>query len=833
MWEKKILHLLFDRIILRHPYLTILVLFLIIAPLAYSIRDFKLDASAETLVLENDEDLKYERIISSRYGKQTFLVVTFTPEGDLFSSNNLQVLASLRDDLKTLENETSVISILDVPLLQSPPLKLSELTSELPTLSSPQTNIRLAINELSQSPLYQNLLLSEDAKTTAILVNFENDTKYLELLSRKNELVRKQASGLLTVADRSELKRVKHEFDMHRDKRRKQSHNTIEEIRNIMTKYQKDGELFLGGLSMIADDMITYIKDDLKIFGVGVLLFLILALGGIFRRLRWIFLPMICCLVSVICMIGLLGWFGWEVTVVSSNFISLQIIITLAIIIHLIVKYREQAFKFPQKSNNLLILNSLILKFNPCLFTVLTTIAGFASLVFCKILPVINFAWMMITGLIVSLLLTFLLFPAILILLPKEKLRSRKPSHFSFTLILARFTDKNEVLIIIVSIAVLVLSFMGITKLKVENSFINYFKKDSEIYQGLKLIDRSLGGTTSLDVIVDFDNADSSSKHAEIAMGQDDFFDEFEELELAENEDKYWFTAKKVKDIKKVHNYLRDFPETGKVLSMASTISIAEQLNKNKPLDSFELALLYNETPEKFKDLLLKPYISVEHSQSRFWVRIIDSKEELRRDKLLKTIKSDLTKKLGFKQENVQLTGLLVLYNNMLQSLFDSQIKTLSITILIVTMMFFLLFKSFKIAFLAMIPNILPISVVLGIMGWFNIPLDMMTITIAAIGIGIAVDDTIHYIHHFKVELSTDYDYKKTMYRCHGSIGFAMYYTTITIIIGFSILTFSNFIPNIYFGLLTGLTMLVALFADLTLLPVLLIIFKPFGKNVR
>jgi predicted RND superfamily exporter protein len=440
---------------------------------------------------------------------------------------------------------------------------------------------------------------------------------------------------------------------------------------------------------------------------------------------------------------------------------------------------------------------------------------------------------MMISGLIVSLLLTFLFFPAILILLPKEQLKTHKQPRFSFTLILAKFTDKREILIIIISFVVLVLSFIGITKLKVENSFINYFKKDSEIYQGLKLVDRSLGGTTPLDVILDFNNKDNSSNHHDADIEQDDFFDEFDELELAENEDQYWFTAQKIKDIKKVHNYLHDLPETGKVLSMASTISIAELLNKNKPLDSFELALLYNETPDKFKDLLLKPYVSVEHSQSRFWVRIIDSKEGIRRDQLLKTIRSDLTQKLGFKKENVHLAGMLVLYNNMLQSLFDSQAKTLAITTLILTLTFLLLFKSLKIALLAMIPNMLPISVVLGIMGWFNIPLDMMTITIAAIGIGIAVDDTIHYIHNFKMEISKDFNYKQTMYRCHSSIGYAMYYTTVTIIIGFSILAFSNFIPNIYFGLLTGLTMLVALIADLTLLPVLLIKFKPFGNNIR
>jgi predicted RND superfamily exporter protein len=600
-----------------------------------------------------------------------------------------------------------------------------------------------------------------------------------------------------------------------------------------MDKYRGDAELFLGGVSMIADDMITFVKNDLKVFGLGVMGLLILTLGIIFRRIRWICLPMLCCVVSVVCMIGLLGRLGWEVTVVSSNFISLQLILTMAIAIHLIVRYRELVVQSPQAPNRELILDAVRLKLKPCVYAVLTTIAGFGSLVLCDILPVITFGWMMIAGLIVSLVVTFLIFPTVLMLMSKDRPGGGGGRRLSVTSALARFTEAHGVLIVGVSGLVLIASLIGISKLKVENSFIDYFKETTEIYQGMKVIDQQLGGTTPLDVIVEFEGAGAAPAANDVAPTAqgDDEFGEFEELEEAASDEKYWFTAEKMRRIKAVHEYLDNIPETGKVLSLATMLSVAEKLNEGKPLDSFELALLYSETPEKFKRMLVGPYVSVEHNQARFWVRVRDSEKTLRRNELLKKIKAELTGISGLEAEHVHLAGLLVLYNNMLQSLFGSQIVTLGITVLALMVMFLVLFRSLKLALIAIFPNVLSIAAVLGVMGWLDMPLDMMTITIAAISVGIAVDDTIHYIHRFKREFEKDRSYLSTMHRCHGSIGHAMYYTSVTIIIGFSILALSNFIPSIYFGLLTSLAMLIALIAALTLLPQMLILVKPFGRE--
>ena len=822
----------FDRVVLRHPRIVILCLLAAVGFLGFQARRFRLDASAETLVLENDEDLHYARLIGSRYGQHDFLVLAYAPRGDLFSPDTLANLARLRDDLRSLERVVSVLSILDVPLLESPPVSLKELAADLPTLESPTVDRDLARIELRESPLYQNLLLSSDLQTTALLINFSGDNVYRDLVEHRNELRQKKAAGSLTAAERAELKRVAERFRQYRDEMRRRRHQDIGAIRTIMDQYRQDADLFLGGVSMIADDMITFIKNDLKVFGLGVMLFLILTLGIIFRRIRWICLPMLCCVVSAICMIGLLGWFGWEVTVISSNFISLQLIITMAIAIHLIVRYRELLVQSPQAANRQLILDTVRLKLKPCVYAVLTTITGFGSLALCDILPVVAFGWMMIVGLIVSLVVTFLLFPAVLMLMPKERPRVGRGWRFSVTSILARFTEAHGVLIVGISALVLVCSLIGIRRLEVENSFIDYFKETTEIYQGMKVIDQCLGGTTPLDVTVDFEEAGALRAATESDTAErDDTFDEFDEFDEASSDEKYWFTSEKMDRVKAVHVYLDDLPETGKVLSLATMLAIAEKLKGGKPLDSFELALLYSEMPDELKTMLIKPYVSVEHNQVRFWVRVRDSEKALRRNELLKKIKRDLTGILGLDEEHVHLAGLLVLYNNMLQSLFGSQILTLGITVLALMGMFLVLFRSLRVALIAIFPNVLSVAAVLGVMGWLNIPLDMMTITIAAISVGIAVDDTIHYIHRFKYEFQKDRKYISTMHRCHGSIGHAMYYTSVTIIIGFSILALSNFIPSVCFGLLAGLAMLIALIAALTLLPQMLILVKPFGKE--
>ena len=828
----------YDKLILKRPGIIILCILAAIAFLGYKARDFKLDASAETLLLESDEALRYSRIIKSRYGGYDYLLVTYAPQSDLFSDKALTDLASLKKELAALPSVSSVVTILDVPLLESPPVPIKELATTLQTLQSPTVDRKLARVELQNSPLYRNLLVSPDLKITALQINFWTDFAYTNLISRRDQILTKQTASHLMPAEIAEFKQIATELKKSRDERKKTRHQDIVKIRAIMDNYRQNGQLFLGGISMIADDLISFIRKDLKIFGIGVLVFLIVALGLIFRSKRWVILPILCCAFSAIAMMGLLGMFGWQVTVISSNFISLQLIITMAITIHLIVRYRDLALSNPRAEHRDLIAQTIRLMVTPCLFAALTTITGFGSLMFSDILPVRTFGWMMIAGIGVSMMVTFLLFPAGLMLVAKKTPKTGKKSKYSLTSFLAELTQNHGRAVLAISAGLFILSAIGISRLAVENSFIDYFKATTEIHQGMKVIDQNLGGTTPLDVIVEIEAAEVAEPAAasgEDATGDGEFdeFDEFDEFEEEKGKEdgRYWFTSDRMALVKKIHNYLESLPEIGKVLSLGTMLKIAEKLNHGKPLDNFQLALLYGELPGRFKALVLAPYVSVQHNQLRFTVRIKDSEKSLKRNALLKKIRHDLTAKLGLKKENVHLAGLLVLYNNMLQSLFASQILTLGVVVLALLAMFLLLFKSYKIALIALAPNLLAVGAVLGFMGWMNIPLDMMTITIAAISIGIAVDNTIHYIYRFKSEFKIRQNYLKTMHYCHGSIGYAMYYTSVTIIIGFSILAFSSFLPTIYFGLLTGLAMLIALLAALTLLPQLLIVVKPFGPE--
>jgi predicted RND superfamily exporter protein len=824
----------YDRVVLEYPKIVILGILALVCFLGYKAVDFRLDASTETLIIETDEDLRYSRLIKSRYGGYDYLLITYSPKTDLFSDESLKKLAQLRDDLKQTKRIASVVSILDAPLLESPPVAVKELTTSIQTLESPTVDRKLAKIEFKNSPLYQNLLVSPDLKTTGLQVNFPVDEVYQELLAHCDYFREKAVRSALTDAESIEFKDLKGQIQRRREIQRQIRHEDIAAIRAIMDNYRHDAQLFLGGISVITDDLIRFVKQDLKIFGIGIAFFLVVTLSIIFNKVRWVLLPMLCCVFSVIAMMGLLGMFGWKVTVISSNFISLQLIITMAITIHLIVRYKDLLLRNPEAEQRQLILDTVSLMLTPCLYAALTTIAGFGSLLLSDILPVRTFGWMMSAGIAVSLTTTFLLFPAGLMLLGKEAPQAITAKRFSFTAALARFTEARGTLIIFGSCLILIMNVLGVTRLVVENSFINYFKDNTEIYQGLKVIDEKLGGTTPLDVIIELEvpQTQADVRAAKTEGQKDEEFDEFDEFEEA-NDEKYWFTADRMALAMKIHDYLDRLPETGKVLSLATMLKIAAKLNKGQPLDNFQLALVYSELPEKFKRIILKPYVSPQHNQLRFSIRIKDSEKSLRRDALLKKIRHDLVNELGIKEDKLHLAGLLVLYNNMLQSLFKSQILTLGMVVLVLLGMFRILFRSLKLALIAIVPNLLAISVVLGVMGWLNIPLDMMTITIAAISIGIAVDNTIHYIYRFRYEFQYEHRYIKTVHQCHGSIGRALYYTSLTIISGFLILTLSNFIPSIYFGLLTALAMLIALLAALTLLPQLIIIFKPFGPETK
>ncbi|MEN8177854.1 MAG: MMPL family transporter [Pseudomonadota bacterium] len=815
----------YNRLILVRPRLTLLVIALITGFFACFASDFRLDASADSLVLENDRALQYYRSIKARYGSDDFLVITYTPKEDLFSEQVLTDLRELRDELAAMSRITSVITILDVPLIQSPPVTLGEIEEKINTLEDPQTDPAAARRELISSPIYRNLLISSDARTTALQLNMQRDETWHRLLGERNQLREKKLQAELAPDETETLLQISEQFQAYNARLQDQQGRDIAEVRAIMARHQDQSELYLGGIPMISADSIGFVRHDLLTFGIGVLCFLVIILAVAFRKPRWVLLPMLTCFAAGVILVGYLGLTDWPVTVVSSNFISLLLIITLSLTVHLIVRYRELHHHQPQSAQSTLILETVKSKALPCLYTAITTMVAFGSLLVSDIRPVIDFGWMMVIGIAVAFLLTFTLFPAALVLLQPGQPTSRRDITGAITHFFARQIERHGRGILTAFAISVLLSLVGIGFLTVENRFIDYYKESTEIYQGMQLIDRKLGGTTPLDVIIDAPADFYASQEEEEA-----FLEELD-LELEGSAGitgtSYWFNSFKFPDITAIHDYLDDLPESGKVLSISSTMRLLESLNEREELDDFFLAIIYKRLPDTIKESLFDPYLSDDGNQIRFSMRVFESDASLQREELLQKIRRQLIDEFQLKEEQVHLSGMVVLYNNLLQSLFQSQILTIGVVFIAIMLMFALLFRNLKMAGIAIIPNMVAAALVLGLMGWLRIPLDIMTITITAIVIGIAVDNTIHYIHRFTDEFQKDQDYQAAMQRSHASIGRAMYYTTVTITLGFSILALSNFIPTIYFGLLTGFSMIVALLADLTLLPLLLVRFKP------
>lgn len=851
---------LYRKIVLSHPKLWLL-LIAAMSLLAIMVgQSFKIDASADSLTLENDEDLNYFREVVKEFGADDFLFITYAPKSEeIISDKSLNEISLISTKLEELDAVSSVVSILNVPLLDSPRISLTELSQGMRTLMTPGVDKSLALKEFQSSPLYNQLLMSEDAKTTALQVNLKRDEEYYRLLDQRDQL--REASHEPGFSDHQALTDANVAFSDYNAKRLKRESQTIADVREILAQHKDHADIFLGGVTMITSDMISFIEDDLLTFGIGVVLFLITMLTIIFRKVRWVMVPLLSCLLTSIWLVGLLAFLDWRATVISSNFVSLVLIITMSMCVHLVVRYRELHLEMPKATQRELVESTVDHMIKPCMYTSLTTIVAFMSLVFSGIKPVIDFGWMMATGVGLAFLLTFVIFPVLMLLIPVDEPVEEHDFTESFTLFFAGLAQRHYLWITFLSVGLVGGSIYGISRLEVENSFIGYFDDQTEIYQGMSVIDQELGGTTPLDIVISPDKKfDEFLKALEVPFesldideddaGFDDELDEdLEDLEElgdafgdmgdgfgetdSANTPSYWLTTEQLAKLKEVHQYLESYPEIGKVLSLSTVMDLATMLNEDKPLSDFELALVRTMVPEDVADILIKPYLSDDANTARITMRIIDSDPDLRRADLLAKIQKDLHEKFGLEVEQYRLTNMMVLYNNMLQSLFTSQIETLGVVFLAIMLMFWILFRSLYLAVVAIIPNMLAAGLVLGAMGLVGLPLDMMTITIAAITVGIAVDDTIHYIHRFMEEFPKDRDYMATVKRCHGSIGKAMYYTSVIIVVGFSILALSNFVPTIYFGILTGLAMVAAIFAALTLLPSLILLFKPVGKGEK
>ena len=816
--------------ILTYPKLLIIFLLFLLSIATYFSKEFKLDASADTLLLENDPDLKYLREINKKYGSEEFFILTYEPKGKI-NVQSINELEKFVNKINNLQWVSKTISIINAPLLQSSDEPLMDRIKNLKYITNPEIKFDVALNELVKSPVYKNLIISEDAKTLGIVVYLKDNQEYLKQISDKSMMLTVQNERQLNNEENNKLKKINSEIERLKKTQGDLISTYNQTIKDLIKNQSQFADIRLSGIPMIADDMITFIKNDIVIFGIGVFAFIIFILWIVFKNLKWVSFPLINCFASILIMVGFLGGLNWKVTVISSNFIALMLILTISMNIHYLVRYIQLQNEFPKLKLLDLVIKTSSNIFYPILYAVLTTICAFMSLVFSDIKPVIDFGWMMTYGLLVSFSLSFLLLPSLILIFNPSTSITFKEKKSKFADLLAKISINFPISIYLSALFLICFSIYGISNLKVENSFINYFSSKTEIHKGMKNIDQKLGGTTPLEIILKFKKPVATETKEEdsflgISDKKDDFLGEDNEKKLNDKY-KYWFTRDKIDKIIEIHNYLENNPYIGKVLSFSSILNIAESLNKGKALGSLEIGVLYDKLPLDIKKNIIEPYISVKDDEARISMRIKDSNPELRRKDLINTIDNDLQTKFLLSKDEYRITGVLVIFNNLLQSLFDSQIKTLGIVMFAIFVMFLILFKSITYSLIGTIPNFIAAFFVLGFIGFLNIPLDMMTITIAAITIGIAVDNSIHYIYRFREEKEKLQTNEKIIDICHHTVGKAIISTSVTIVFGFSILGFSNFIPTIYFGLFTGMAMITALVLVLTLLPRLLIQFAP------
>ena len=815
----------YSEFVISKPLIVLFAIFLVLVIASAGITNFKLDASSDALVLEGDVALKKYRENEEEFGDSSFLIVTFEPVNELFSQESLATLAELEESLSLIDGVDSVLSLMDAPIFFQPKVNLSEVADNLKDLSTEGVDLNLAKQEFINNPIYKDLIISSDGSITAMQIVLRGNDEYDTLISRRYELLdtlksKEPITNQIKNTLQDELFQINNRISQLNDNESEFNSNLVFEIRSVLDQYKDNATLYLGGPAMITSDMMDYIRSDLVIFGIAVASIFALMLYLFFGNIWFVFFPILNAFLTTFVTAGFLGFMDWKISVVSSNFIALLLILTISLTVHVLVKINELQSESTDRKQALI--NAVDQMFLPCFFAALTTAVAFLSLLLGDLKPVIEFGKMMAFGISIAFLFTFSFLPSAISLINKLKAQDLLSLHRITNSILI-YTKKNTAFIYAIYLFTFAVFLYGVSNIIVENRFIDYFDEETEIHQGMLEIDKNLGGTATLDIIIKEPPQSFSDEFLE-----DDLFDESLFDDDSSNASGYWWNIYSLSELEEIHDYLDSLPEIGKVLSVASGIKLARMINNDEDLNDLELALLRSVLPEDIRETLLYSYINKDDSIVRISTRVNESAESLNRNELLQKINYDLQNKFNLEADRYEITGLAVLYNNMLQSLFQSQIGSLIVVFSVIAIMLLLIFKSFKIMIIGLIPNIFVASSVIGILGLLKIPLDIMTITVAAISVGMAVDNTIHYIYRYKKEMKITHSVEQALYNAHTTTGRAIFYTATTIATGFSILYLSNFFPTQLFGIFTALAMLIAFISSLSLLPNLLVKFKVF-----
>ncbi len=777
------------------PYLICVIFIFLISALAWQAKYFEIDASADTLLVDNNKHYILSQLADQRYGSEEFILIAFKPNNTaLFSASNLNTLVDIADKIEQLPRVKQVNSIANMPIFSAADnvsADVANLTWEKQKFDKQTLSL-----SLKKHPLYEGLLINQaqTALSLQVVFNSQADIEAVnnDIIAIKQHLLNRD----LTKRELNSLAQLKKQ-QQNLNKQLEQTRiNEIEKIRTILAPYKKVGSFYLGGNNLLSYELIQIIQSDLVLFGSLIFIVIIMLLWFLFRQLSWVLLPIVCCATSVVMTVGLLAALNFKVTVISANVFALQIILSLAMIIHLIVHYQELVLKHSHWSHQQLVLATIKEKIKPCFYAGLTTTIGFGSLIFSGVQPVISFGWMMVVAMLVSFIVSLVFFPALLLAIFNKqafvKQHKKIENGMSAT---ASFVKARPKSIIFTSLLLTLVGILGCFNLSAENSFLNYFSESTDVRKELSFIDQEFGGSTPFDLLLDI--PDEQIKSGLV------------------------ISASTVQTITAIQNMLAKQQAIGAITSIADFTKIAQVVNA-KPLTEYELTALYKSLDTELQQALFGAYFSEKKQQIRISMRVQDSTQDLNRADLLAKIHQELAN-IGIPKQQYTLTGLFILYQDVLSRLVDSQVLTILIVYAAMAVTLMIIFSSIKVAWIALVPNIITTSVIMGILGIFAIPLDLMTITIAAVAMGISMDDTIHYIHRYLAELKREPNNEKAwVKRTNLSVGYALIYTTTVIVIGFGSLVFSNFVPSMLFGLLTSIAMVVALLTDITTLPVLL-----------
>ncbi|MBI4576593.1 MAG: MMPL family transporter [Planctomycetes bacterium] len=768
------------------------------------LRGLELDAGSQSLVLEDDPEQRvYDR---SRlvFGSDEYLIVAGRDAG-LFTPEGVARLRDLTARLEALDGIGSVLSPTNVRLFRSsedPPGMLGMLFADPVRLDSEECDLGRARAELTGHRLYGENLVAADGEHFALYATLARDPEGLRSEEEVYRLQEALEDPGLTVDGRAgleaELAAARTTYLGHERVRKAARLRAVDEAWRVLESASTGdggGRAYrMSGLPMVIAEMIRYLDGDLRVFGAAALALVTGLLALVFRRVAWVLLPLFSCLVTVALVMGAMVLADRKTTVITANVSSLLLIITLAHAVHLIVRYQESTGDDRLGS-------TLAALARPCLYTAITTCAGFGSLWISRIRPVMDFGVFMSWGTLAAFVVSFLVFPAWVTLMPPRE-ASRLESHPARSLArLAGWTLRWRAWIVAASLLLFAAGGWGMTRIVAETRFIDYFREGTRLHQGLDFVDRHLGGTTTLEVIVEGP------------------------------EEGYFRSGARLREVLELKDYLMENPAVGKVLTLPDVLKEFRDVMAGLGLEEVPTAELVHQAETILGRETLRSYATADYRSTRVFVRIRESAPTLERGRLLEELGAALEARGWFPGARVEVTGIFVLYTNMLRSLVDSQERSLGLVLAAIGAMLWVLFRSLRLAAIAMVPNLLPVVLVLGVMGWTGVPLDMSTLMIAGVSLGMAVDGSIHYLTRFRSEFAATGDYRGALELAHGSIGRAIVYTAVSVILGFSVLGLSSFKPTVYFGLLTSLSMAAALFGSLTLLPALVLILRPLGPR--